>query len=278
MPNALLDDRAVLRLSGSNVRQFLQGLVTNDVEGLAPGQARFAALLTPQGKILCDFFVLWHKNDVSDELLLDVPSARIEDLAARLRAYRLRAAIGVEPASSLAVTAIWGEDTTVPHAGIVFRDPRHAEAGLRALAEPTAAAPDASKEAYEAHRIGLALPAGGLDFAYGEAYPHETGMDRLNGVDFQKGCYVGQEVVSRMRHRGSARTRIVQVESDSALPAPFTPVRAGDLPVGHMGSSAGRLGLALLRMDRVHDAMNSATVLIAGASELRVLASGSKGQ
>jgi folate-binding protein YgfZ len=124
--------------------------------------------------------------------------------------------------------------------------------------------------AYEAHRIASGVPRGGLDFMYGDAFPHETNMDRLHGVDFDKGCYVGQEVVSRMQHRGTARTRTVRVILDGPAPEPGATILAGDKPVGTMGSTAGRHGLALIRIDRAADALDAGTPLTSGGLALRV--------
>ena len=124
--------------------------------------------------------------------------------------------------------------------------------------------------AYEAHRIATGVPRGGLDFMYGDAFPHETNMDRLNGVDFDKGCYVGQEVVSRMQHRGTARTRTVKVVLDGPSPEVGATILAGDKPVGTMGSTAGGNGLALIRTDRVADALDAGLPLTAGGLALRL--------
>ena len=123
---------------------------------------------------------------------------------------------------------------------------------------------------YEAHRIAAGAPLGGLDFMYGDAFPHETNMDRLHGVDFEKGCYVGQEVVSRMQHRGSARTRTVKIILDGFAPEPGTAILAGDKPVGTIGSTSGQLGLALIRTDRVTDALDAGLALTAGGLGLRL--------
>ncbi|HUZ66084.1 MAG TPA: folate-binding protein [Beijerinckiaceae bacterium] len=275
MPSTLLDDRGVLRLSGEQARAFLQGLVTNDVETLPAGEARFAAMLSPQGKILFDFFVLRGSGDKSDELILDVSRDKIDDLAKRLAMYRLRAAVAIEDlSSSLAVVAIWGDEADKVPPGLAFRDPRHPIAGVRALVEKSAVPSLGSQAAYEAHRIALALPKGGVDFPYGDAFPHETGMDRLHGVDFRKGCYVGQEVVSRMQHRGSARTRIVRVAFAGDAPPPLAEIRAGEKRLGAMGSAAGEIGLAMLRTDRLQEAIADGTQITAGGVPLYVPAAG----
>ena len=148
---------------------------------------------------------------------------------------------------------------------LAFADPRHDALGWRILVPEELkqkvadliGAELVDSDAYEAHRIAAGVPRGGLDFMYGDAFPHETNMDRLHGVDFDKGCYVGQEVVSRMQHRGTARTRIVRVVLDGFSPETGATVLAGDKPVGTMGSTAGGNGLALLRTDRVADALDA---------------------
>src|SRR5262249_49741427 len=175
------------------------------------------------------------------------------------------------------VLAIW-DGAAESKRGLCFRDPRLPELGLRcilaskvadeAAAEMGAELVDAA--AYEAHRIALGVPRGGLDFIYGDAFPHETDMDQLGGVDFDKGCFVGQEVVSRIEHRGSARARIVPVAFDGFAPEPGTPVSAGTRTVGTLGSSARGRALAMLRLDRAAEALAAGEPLIAGGLETRL--------
>ena len=257
----LLPDRSVLSVAGEDAAGFLHGLVTNDVEHLAMGEARYAALLTPQGKILFDFLVY----RAPGAFFIDCPAASAADLAKRLGFYRLRAKVTIANLSDdEAVAASWrGEPDGVE--GFVFADPRDARLGFRAILPREAAralgAP--RPEDYEAHRIAIGAPKGGLDFPYGDAFPHDANMDLLNGVDFEKGCYVGQEVVSRMRHRGGARKRIVRVKLAAPGAPVGAPVLAGETLVGSLGSSAGADALALLRLDRIADA-ESANRLTAG--------------
>ncbi|WP_099900809.1 YgfZ/GcvT domain-containing protein, partial [Methylobacterium frigidaeris] len=201
MPLALLPDRTVVAVTGADASSFLQGLLTCNVETLPEGEARLGALLSPQGKILFDFLV----SRAPDGFRLDVARDRVTDLVKRLTLYRLRAQVTIE-VLPLAVVAGWGAEAPSP----ALRDGRLADLGWRLyLPEDEAPATDADAAAYAAHRIGLGVPEGGTDFALGDAFPHEALMDQLGGVDFKKGCYVGQEVVSRMQHRGTARTRIV---------------------------------------------------------------------
>ena len=261
--SAFLSDRGVLRVAGVDAAVFLQGLLTNDVATLAPGAARFAALLTPQGKVLFDFLVVREES----AFLLDCPADQAPALAKRLGFYRLRAKVAIEDASAqLGVAAIWdgAHDAALAHNS--FADPRDARLGFRLIA-PRAQAAMFGQNAladYEAHRIGLGIPSGGVDFAYGDIFPHDANMDLLHGLDFDKGCYVGQEVVSRMRHRGTLRKRIVRLLLTGAAPAPGTPVTDGELAVGALGSSAGGVALAQMRIDRLDEARGAGRPLRAG--------------
>lgn len=280
MKAAFLPDRGVVKITGDDARGFLNNLVTAEIAGVQPGTARFAALLTPQGKITVDFMVTEVPAGLGGGLLLDVPRELAKPLATKLGFYKLRAKVAVEDLSdTLGVLAVWNGDSP-RKPDLSFTDPRNAELGWRVLipselAQKTADAIGAElvdEQTYEAHRIAVGVPRGGADFAYGDAFPHETNMDRLGGVDFDKGCYIGQEVVSRMQHRGTARTRVIRVIMDETRPAPGTEIRAGEKPMGTMGSSADGLGLAMLRMDRVADALEAAHPLLAGEATIRLRA------
>ena len=266
MKAALLADRGVVKLSGDDARSFLNGLVTTDVTKLTDGGARFAALLTPQGKIVADFFVAQSDGD----LYLDCPRALAAPLATKLGFYKLRAKVSVENLSDrYAVLALW-EGDPLDTTSIVYADPRDARLGHRMIAPVEAAdRPTVDGAAYEAHRIALGVPNGGADFGYNDSFPHEANMDRLHGVDFDKGCYVGQEVVSRMQHRGTARTRIVRVMLDGAA-TPGAAVTAGEKAIGTLGSSQGGHGLALLRLDRAADAIQAGAAFMADGVALTV--------
>jgi len=279
MKAAFLPDRGVVKVSGDGARDFLNGLVTTDVALLRPGLGRFGALLTPQGKIVTDFLITEAPSGHGGGFLIDSPRALAQGLADKLGFYKLRAKVAVENLSdSLGVVAAWDGDPLVKP-DLAFADPRHPALGWRILVPEELAqkvadligAEMVDGSAYEAHRIASGVPRGGLDFIYGDAFPHETNMDRLHGVDFDKGCYVGQEVVSRMQHRGTARTRTVRVLLDGPAPEPGAAVVAGDKPVGTMGSAAGGAGLALLRIDRAADALQAGTPLTAGGLALRLV-------
>lgn len=275
MKSAFLTDRGVVKVSGEDARHFLNGLVTTNVDLIQPGLGRFGALLTPQGKIIADFLVTEVPAGHGGGFLLDCPKSLAQPLAARLGIYKLRAKVAIENLSdAFGVLAVWdGQPQMTPD--LAFPDPRNEVLGWRVLvpaelADKAATAIGAEmvdESEYEAHRIKCGAPRGGIDFAYSDAFPHDANMDRLHGVDFDKGCYIGQEVVSRMQHRGTARTRIVRVGLDGSVAA-GTPVTAGDKTLGTLGSSAGERGLALLRIDRVADAVEAGTPVLADGHPL----------
>jgi hypothetical protein len=278
MKAALLPDRGVIKVAGDGARNFLHGLVTADVLKLKPGEARFCALLTPQGKIIADFIVTEAPAQDGGGFFLDISRALGTSLVDKLNIYKLRAKVIVEDLSEvLGVLAAWDGSATTQY-GLCYADPRLPGLGARVMLPPHLAAKTAADRGaalvdaseYEAHRIALGVPRGGLDFSYGDAFPHETDMDQLGGVDFEKGCYVGQEVVSRMEHRGTARTRAVPVRYDGAAPEAGVAVMAGERQVGVMGSAAGGCGLALLRLDRVTEAMSRGEALIGGGVPIRL--------
>jgi folate-binding protein YgfZ len=267
MKAALLPDRAVIKVIGDDARKFLHGLITADMLALTPGTARFCALLTPQGKIIADFFVAEAPPTDGGGFFLDVPRALGATLFDKLNLYKLRAKVLIEDlAEILGVLAVWDGTPAVKY-GLSYADPRLPALGARLMIPPHRAA-DAAREIgaslvaaddYEAHRIGLGVPRGGADFAYGDAFPHEADMDQLGGVDFAKGCYVGQEVVSRIEHRGIARTRAVPIRYDGGAPENGVAITAGERQVGTMGSAARGRGIALLRLDRVAEAAEPLT-------------------
>ena len=272
MKAALLPDRGVVKVAGADSRTFLNGLLTTDVTRVVPGAARFGALLTPQGKIIVDCIVTEAPTDDGGGFFLDCPRALAGDRVQKLNFYKLRAkAICEDLSAVLGVMAIWDGSGSSDY-GLLYADPRLATLGQRMMLPPhlaKEAAEDLAAElleasAYDAHRIALGVPRGGVDFIYSDAFPHEADMDQLAGVDFDKGCYVGQEVVSRMEHRGIARNRIVPIAAESFAPDSGVPVMAGEKQVGITGSHAGRLGLAMLRLDRVADAFTAGVPLSAG--------------
>ena len=238
-----LGRRAVVALAGPDWRDFMQNLITQDVASLAPGEIRFGALLTPQGRLLYDLFV--HGRE--DGCLIDCEAAHREALIARLTMYRLRAKATITSDES-PVLALWGGETA-PEGWA--RDPRLAELGWRAIGASTpAGAARVDESAYEAHRLRLGVP-GPEDFGTEKTYPIEADFDLLGGIDFRKGCFVGQETTSRMKRRGQIRNRMVPIAFDGDPPAFGTELLAGELRAGEALGTHGDRAMALLRLDRL---------------------------
>ncbi len=283
---AFLEDRGVLSVSGEDARAFLQGIVTNDVDKVTPDGAIYAALLTPQGKYLFDFFIAAR----GDDLLLDAEAARLPDLAKRLTMYRLRAKAEIADISAdYRVAAIFGDDAAGDLAlpaqsgvaraldgGVVYVDPRLAAVGARAIL-PRAGAEavltdagliPAAAESYDSYRLQFALPDSSRDLIVDKATMVESNFEDLNGVDFGKGCYVGQEVTARTKYRGLVRKRLLRVDVDGPLPAPGTPIMRDGKEAGTMQSGRDSVGIALLRLEHVDQAESSGEPLIAGDARL----------
>lgn len=237
---AALPSRAVIAVSGPDWRSFLQGLLTQDVETLQPGELRFAALLTPQGKLLYDLFVA----GTQDGALLDVAAEHRATILMRLTMYRLRAKVTLE-AVDLPVFAAWGGDLSG-----FYADPRLPALGARAYGEREA---NAGEDAYEAHRLALGAP-GPADWGSETTYPIEANYDLLAGIDFKKGCFVGQETTSRMKRRGTIKNRMLPIAFEGAAPAFGTEVLAGTLRAGEVLSGRDGRAMALLRLDRIEGA------------------------
>jgi hypothetical protein len=235
-----LAGRAVLAISGPDAGHFLHNLLTADVEHLADGEARYAALLSPQGKILFDMLVLRR----GEGFLIDCAAGQRDALLKRLGLYKLRAQVEITPRDDLAV----GVSPSKITGG--FPDPRTPTVGWRMIGE----APGDEAHGYDASRIAAGLADSEADLGSGEFFPHEANLDQLGGVSFRKGCYVGQEVVSRMEHRGTARSRILPVTLAGGTPPKGTDLRAGDKQVGTLLSGEGDQALALIRLDRLAEA------------------------
>jgi folate-binding protein YgfZ len=247
---ALLPDRSVLTVTGADRVGFLNGLVSNDVAQAAPGRAVWAALLTPQGKYLADFFILAE----ADRLLLDCAAGQAALVSARLLRYRLRADVAIAPAP-LCVHAAW-DGMADTQGSIAAPDPRLQEAGWRILsAAPLAASADAAD--FDAHRLRLGLPDGVQDLEPEKTVLLEAGFDELGGISWTKGCYMGQELTARTRYRGLLKRRLLPVQGE-LLPPPGTPLTAGERHVGDMRSSRGGVGLALLRLDALDQPLQAA--------------------
>ncbi|NKN37957.1 folate-binding protein YgfZ [Agrobacterium sp. a22-2] len=255
MPAAFLPDRALIRVAGADAEHFLQNLITTDIEAIGQNEAWPGALLTPQGKILFDFLV-WRDGNA---FLIETTAAAQEALIRRLSMYKLRAAVEISVSETQGVIVFWGEDAAADD----IRDMRFAAAGVTLLrrAGQHAEAPPAG---YHALRILNGIVESGFDFELQDAFPHDVLLDLNRGVSFKKGCYVGQEVVSRMQHRGTARRRVVIVSAEEPLPATGTAITSGGKPVGQLGTVAGNRGLAIVRTDRVGDALAANTEILAG--------------
>lgn len=258
-----LPQRALVAVSGADAAHFLHSVLTANIEALAVGEARLAALLTPQGKIIADMLVA-NASDEEPLFFLDLNRGFAQDVAQRLATYRLRAKAEIavlDPAIGVFVAT----DTLIPpgETFYAFADPRAEALGTR-LYGPEAAVvaamshlPPAPDSAFTARRLALGIPECGGDYLPMAAYPHEANMDQLGGVDFKKGCYVGQEIVSRMEHRGTARTRTMIVRFLNGFGVDSgSEVRAGDQLLGSVGVCAGALGLSQIRLDRWQDALS----------------------
>jgi len=268
-----LPDRGLLKISGADKRDFLQGLISNDITRVTPEQAIYAALLTPQGKYLFDFFIL----ELNGDLFLDCDAARVDDLTKRLTLYKLRADVALENISKdWCVAAIWGddarEDMGLPvepgiakawAGGVVYVDPRLAATGLRTILPAPMIADIAyekvTAEDYDSHRLSLGLPDGSRDLIQEKSILMESGFDDLNGIDWQKGCYMGQELTARTKYRGLVKKRLIPVNIDGVLPAPGTAIIANGKEVGEIRSGAHHRALALVRLEHVNDATASLT-------------------
>ena len=261
---ALLPSRAVIAISGEEASTFLNGLITADVEAVDAGTPAYGALLTPQGKILFDFFIL---SD-GERYLVDCSAQQKADFIKRLTFYKLRAKVEIADCSDeLGVAAAWA-GAELP--GNAYQDPRSANAGQRTVATHAdlSALTDAGEEAYEAHRIAQGLADSDRDIGSGELFPHEANFDQVNGVHFTKGCYVGQEVVSRMRHKAKVRKRIVIAHGESGTLASGAEITTDGKVSGTVLSTLNNEGLALIRLDRLEDAYANAGEISAGGANL----------
>ncbi len=284
-PNyCILNNRAVLAVSGDDRVSFLQGLVSNDVERASPAQAIWAAFLTPQGKFLHEFMIVDH----GERLLLDCEAERREDLLTRLKRFRLRSKVDITVDDSLAVAVGWG--STGPSmlglpdqlgganqikTGTLFRDPRLMSAGARCIATTDtiksvfedAGFTEADASAYDAHRIQHGLPDGSRDLQVDKALLLENGFEELGGVDFQKGCYIGQELTARTHYRALIKKRLIPVAIDGDAPNPGTSLSVDGKEAGEMKTSAGGYGLALVRLAQWRASENG--TLSAGDTRLK---------
>jgi hypothetical protein len=273
MPTAVLAERAFVSVSGPDAEHLLQSILTTDLSALPEGVAKPGALLTPQGKILFDFLV---SRDGADGFVLECRSEIADDFMRRLMLYKLRAKVQIAKRDESLVSISWREESSPSHLestssgtdSTALRDARFPEAlGVtrRPLAEAVA---DADISGWTGLRIAHGVAESGSDYALSDAFPHDVLFDQNGGVGLRKGCYVGQEVVSRMHHRGTARRRVLIAEAGADLPEAGTPVLAQGRPAGTLGSVHGSKGLAIVRIDKVKAAMDAGEPVTAGGVEL----------
>lgn len=263
----ILPSRAVIEVTGQGSRSFLHNLLTCDVETLREDQMTYGALLTPQGKILFDIFV----QDFGDGVFyVDCAESQSQELLKRLNFYKLRAQVTIECNPLLCVLVFPSQPEEFLTASV---DPRTPFIGWRSISIDRSLYGEAHREfsiaeGYDAARIGLGLADSDADLGSGEFFPHEANLDQFGGVSFTKGCYIGQEVVSRMEHRGTARSRILPVELEATAPPKGSEIRSGGKQIGTLLSSADRRALALIRLDRLAEVEQP---LLTGAVRLHVL-------
>jgi len=265
---AILADRSVISVTGPESRAFLQGLISNDMADCGQGRATYAALLTPQGKILFDFFVA----DSGDGTLLDCAAAREGELLKRLGLYRLRSKVEIVPRPDLAISATWNGSVPGPGAAaLVFPDPRHGELGSRVIAPRAELEGTVSDSAdnYQARRLELGIPDS-ADLPPDSVFALDAGLEELHGVSFKKGCYIGQEVTSRMKHRATARRRFIIADTVGQLPAPGTPLIAAQRELGTLATGRNGRALALLRLDRLNEAEEMGYPIMAAGQQFHL--------
>ncbi|MES2906648.1 MAG: folate-binding protein [Pseudomonadota bacterium] len=253
---AAIHDRTVFAVTGAEAKPFLQGLLTCNLDNVSENIAQAGALLSPQGKILFDATLI----ATNDGYLVETAASQREAFIKRLQFYKLRAKVTIEACNDLHVFALWGNNDAEG-----FTDPRWPALGQRLYAKEVAT--NASEDTYHTHRIAEGIPEAEKDYILGDTFPHEANFDLLNGADFNKGCYVGQEVVSRMQHRGVARKRILPFEMTGDA-APRTPIMAGDITLGELGSSSSGRVLGLVRLDKLEDALCAKKTIQAGHATL----------
>jgi len=260
MPFALLKDRALISVSGPDAEHFLQNILTTDLDTLDPGETKPGALLAPQGKILFDFLI---SRAGENGFRLECRADIADDFVRRLTLYRLRAKAEIAKQDQVFVTVAWDSDSTAsPSDSTVLTDTRFRDVAVRRVYG--SAAGDGDAGAWQALRIAKGIAQSGSDYQLGDAFPHDVLLDEVGGVGFKKGCYVGQEVVSRMQHRGTARRRVLIATAEAPLPASGTELTVAGRPVGTLGSVSGRTGLAIARIDRVKAASDAGEKIMAG--------------
>lgn len=280
-----LDSRAVLTVGGQGRADFLQGLISNDIGQVEPDTAIWAALLTPQGKYLHDFFIA----EMNSLYFLDCEAQRIMDLGQRLSRFKLRSKVELGIGDSFAVFALLGDNVGESLGlteiggnaksfadGIAYVDPRLTAAGVRLIAPRKTATQalhhigfvEGKFAEYERLRLRLGLPDGSRDLVVEKSTLLESNFEELHGLNWDKGCYMGQELTARTKYRGLARRRLMPINIDGPIPAPGTPILAGDIEAGEIRSAFDGVGLALLRLDRIEKSESEGVELVAGTARI----------
>ena len=264
MPSALLKDRALVSVSGAEAEHFLQNIVTTDLDQLGADEAKPGALLAPQGKILFDFLI---SRAGENGFLLECRADIADDFMRRLMLYRLRAKVDISKQEQSLVSVEWQIDSIASDfdsgkAEPAVSDRRFADRDV--VRVYGVRSDEGDPAAWHTFRIAHGVAESGVDYQLGDAFPHDVLLDQNGGVGFKKGCYVGQEVVSRMQHRGTARRRVLIVSADAPLPAAGTELTVDGRPVGALGSTSGSAGLAVARIDRVKAAVDDGKAILAG--------------
>jgi folate-binding protein YgfZ len=259
MPYALLKDSTLVSVAGPDAETFLQNILTTDLDALVAGEAKPGALLTPQGKILFDFLI---SRADENAFRLECRANIADDFVRRLMLYKMRAKVEIAKADQSLVAVAWGNDTTASRFySTPVGDARFRDVVVKRFYDGAAESGDPA--AWQALRITHGIAESGSDYQLGDAFPHDVLLDETGGIGFKKGCYVGQEVVSRMQHRGTARRRVLIVEAERPLPAPGTELTVDGRPVGTLGSTAGTTGIAIARIDRVKAALDARQPIMA---------------
>ena len=269
MPTVVLAERAFVSVSGPDAEHLLQSILTTDLSALPEGVAKPGALLTPQGKILFDFLV---SRDGADGFVLECRGDIADDFMRRLMLYKLRAKVQISKRDESLVAVSWLDESSSSHLestssgtdSTTLRDARFPDAVGVTRRPATGVEADADISAWTGLRIAHGVAESGSDYALSDAFPHDVLLDQNGGVGLRKGCYVGQEVVSRMHHRGTARRRVLVAAAGADLPEAGTPVLAQGRLAGALGSVLGSKGLALVRIDKVKAAMDAGEPVTAG--------------
>jgi len=264
-----LSNRALVQITGEDAEKFVQAVITTNLDKLGADDLKPGALLAPQGKIMFDFLV----SRIENGLRFDMPASIAADFVKRMTLYRLRAKAEITQSSESLVSVCWVNDSASSESDSINRSGKRdtrfpEELNVTRIYGQAGGVNDES--AWVALRAEYGIAEGEADFAYNDVFPHDVNFDQTGGVTFPKGCFIGQEVVSRMQHRGTPRRRVLIAKSDTPLPAMGTPVTVGGRDIGTLGSSSGRIGLTLVRIDRVKDALDSGTPILAGEIEIRL--------